>query len=146
MTDHQPALADLAQQLKALEIREHEFVVVCYEPIGGKFSHSEPMPVAQAQAYMDSLPLQCDVWFSANPVRDPSDPLRVGKRGVTDDVTRLANLRGDFDDSKCGGTRQGAWAVLNGVSRALGMPPVVVTMSGWFLHGCCLVSYVEITG
>lgn len=103
-----------------------EFTAVCHQPVGGDF-------VAHVTESADAASLanvaEADLWFGVNPVTRPAP----GRRGTSEDVTKLSCLWVDFDvkPGACESLTQ-AQAIINDLAGVLGTNPAVLIWSG---HG-----------
>jgi hypothetical protein len=112
--------------LGVLGCREGEHLSICHRPVGGEF-------VSRVVAYTPGLDVAAQagaacVWFGVNPVRDG---VAEGRRGTSDDVTRLAAVWCDLD-VKPGACRDldHAHQIIDALSELLGTRPSAVVYSG----------------
>src|SRR4051794_17633014 len=120
----------LAAVLDLFGYTEDERLTVCHQTAGDADFTGWNVPAAVAEDEARRWADTCDVWFSVNPVKTPSD---YRGRGTAAHVTRWAGVYADLD-VKPGGlpSLAAARAVIGAVSEMLEQRPVAVMHSG---HG-----------
>lgn len=121
-----------SQLLQKLNFAPNEFVSICHRVGDGRFATSV-CAVTDAQAKIQKLPAEADVYFGVNPTKGPA---RASKgRGKDSDITRLSALIADLDIAigKCADTET-AHAIIDELSEILTTRPTAITYSGGGLH------------
>ncbi|TPG26177.1 DNA primase family protein [Mycolicibacterium hodleri] len=109
---------------------ETDRVVVCHQPVGGKFIATSLKGIAAAVAHAGHLQVDADVWFGVNSLRADVLP---GHKGTEAQVADLVALWADLDVGigKCHDDAT-ARVIIDALSDVLGTAPTAVVFSG---HG-----------